>query len=118
MPHAAVEGELERKGSRLVPCVLARLLGKAEDSLDGGKIGRKSPAATLEGHTDWVRALRFSADGKRLLPSSDDKKIGLRDTQKGCKIDEMFSEHTNCIQSEVSSAGFRSRRMNLCYKPQ
>ena len=38
---------------------------------------------TLEGHSDWVRAVAFSSDGKLVASSSGDRTVKLWDTTTG-----------------------------------
>ena len=50
---------------------------------------------SLKGHTNWVRCVRWSPDGKFLVSSSDDKTVRLWDPNSG-----------NCILTFDVTKGF------------
>ncbi len=58
-----------------------------------GKIERK-----LDGHSDWVTAAVFSADGKRIASASDDGAARLWDVATG-KCLQMFKGHDTYVKS-------------------
>jgi len=41
---------------------------------------------TLTGHSDWVRCVAFSPDGKRVASVSDDKLVKIWDTVTGAAV--------------------------------
>ena len=57
-----------------------------------------SQVAVLSGHTDWVRSLVFSSDGRLLVSGSDDRTVKLWDIQTGGVV-KTFHGHTNYVLS-------------------
>ena len=64
-----------------------------------------SQTAILSGHTDNVKTLTFSLDGKLLASGSDDKTIKLWDVQTGGVI-KTFCGHTDWVRSVSISADY------------
>ena len=62
-----------------------------------------SQTAILSGHTNWVRSLTFSSDGRSLVSGSDDMTIKLWDTQTGGVV-KTFCGHTHRVNSVSISA--------------
>ena len=62
-----------------------------------------SQMVVLSGHTDWVRSVTFSSDGRSLASGSDDKTVKLWDLQTGGVI-KTFYGHNDYICS-VSISG-------------
>ena len=58
---------------------------------------------TFEGHSDWVRSVALSEDGKRALSGSDDRTVKLWDTQTA-RIVAAFSTDTSVHVSALSVA--------------
>ncbi|KAL4778102.1 hypothetical protein BJX76DRAFT_162903 [Aspergillus varians] len=58
---------------------------------------------TLEGHSDGVQSVVFSADGQMLASGSDDHTIKLWDTKTGSEI-RTLEGHSSWVQSVVFSA--------------
>src|SRR5215471_11377588 len=56
------------------------------------------PKLTMQGHSDDVMAIAFSADGKTLASGSIDKTVILWDTQTG-QIKQRFTKHTRWVWS-------------------
>ena len=65
-----------------------------------------SQLAVLSGHTDWIRSVTFSSDGRSLGSGSDDKAIKLWDVQTG--VVKTFHGHNNYVYS-VSIPGDYTR---------
>ncbi|NJR14603.1 MAG: LuxR family transcriptional regulator [Calothrix sp. CSU_2_0] len=57
---------------------------------------------TMEGHTNWVRSIAFSCDGKILASASDDKKVMLWDTEYG-RLVKTLKGHKNRVWSVAIS---------------
>ena len=57
-----------------------------------------SQLAVLSGHTDWVRAVTFSSDGRSLGSGSEDKTVKLWDMQTGGVV-KTFYGHNNYVYS-------------------
>jgi len=53
----------------------------------------------LSGHTDWVRSVAFSPDGKRIVSGSDDNSLRLWDAVKGVPLNEPLTGHTGRVTS-------------------
>jgi len=62
-----------------------------------------SQAAVLSGHTDWVRSVIFSSDGKSIVSGSDDMTVKLWDVQTGGVV-KTFHGHTDSVWSVSISA--------------
>jgi WD40 repeat protein len=54
-------------------------------------------AGLFEGHTDWVRSVGFSPDGKRVISSSDDKTLRIWDSETGGVVAGPFEGYTEWI---------------------
>jgi WD40 repeat protein len=59
--------------------------------------------AVLSGHTDWVRSVTFSLDGRSLASGSNDRTVKLWDVQTGCVV-KTFHSHNHFVYS-VSISG-------------
>ncbi|MCC3332030.1 WD40 repeat domain-containing protein [Nocardia abscessus] len=57
---------------------------------------------TLTGHTDWVRAVAFSPDGRLLATGSDDRTVRLWDPATGHQVGDPLG-HTNLVFSVAFS---------------
>ena len=55
-----------------------------------------SQSTVLSGHTDWVRSVAFSSDGRSLVSGSDDETIKLWDMQTGGVV-KTFYGHTGGV---------------------
>jgi WD40 repeat protein len=53
---------------------------------------------TLQGHTNWVQSVAFSADGKILASGSDDQTVRLWDVSTG-KCKRILQEHQGWVWS-------------------
>ena len=45
---------------------------------------------TLTGHSDWVRSVAYSPDGKHIVSGSDDKTVKVWDSQTGKEVSVRF----------------------------
>ncbi|CAG8971769.1 hypothetical protein HYALB_00001878 [Hymenoscyphus albidus] len=62
---------------------------------------------TSEGHSDWVRSISISSDGRRLASGSGDKTIKLWDTESGACL-QTLAGHSDWIRAvAISSNGSR-----------
>ncbi|KAE9397806.1 hypothetical protein BT96DRAFT_61753 [Gymnopus androsaceus JB14] len=57
----------------------------------------------LQGHTDHVRSVTFSPDGRRIVSGSDDQTVRIRNAETGLIIGEPLQEHTDYVKSVSSS---------------
>ncbi|KAF7979625.1 hypothetical protein HWV62_41573 [Athelia sp. TMB] len=53
----------------------------------------------FEGHTDRVKSVAFSPDGRRMASGSDDKSVRVWDTETGTLIVKPFEGHTDWVRS-------------------
>ena len=98
MDSAHSAGMQDNPGTSFLLRALARLFqagtgGRGSDSTN------VSLVATLEGHTDWIRTLRFTKDGSKLVSGSEDETVRLWDVRTGSQIGEAFCEHTDWVMS-------------------
>jgi WD40 repeat protein/transcriptional regulator with XRE-family HTH domain len=61
-----------------------------------------TPLSTCLGHTDWVRSVALSPDGKKVASGSHDQTIRLWDTQTGQCL-RVLQDHTNRVRSVAFS---------------
>lgn len=84
------------------------------DSQSGGLLH------VLEGHTGWVQACSFSADGKLLASASDDQTVRLWDTETAQCIKELECDteeiHTCCFtpNGSVFASGPAEAETTIC----
>jgi WD40 repeat protein len=73
----------------IIPEYLIPVLKKKEQlnaialPAEPSKLSQKSQLEPLIGHSDWIRSLAFSPDGKTILSSSNDKTVRLWDIETG-----------------------------------
>ena len=77
---------------RMIPC----------DILLSEKVKTQTYEQTT-GHTDWVRSVGFSPDGKWIASGSDDSTVRLWDAQTGTQIGSPFTGHTDLVLSVAFS---------------
>ncbi|KAJ7698351.1 hypothetical protein B0H17DRAFT_332784 [Mycena rosella] len=58
---------------------------------------------TLTGHSNWVRSVAFSPDGRRIVSGSDDNTIRIWDSDTGAAVGAPLTGHSNCVQSVAFS---------------
>ncbi len=62
---------------------------------------------TLRGHTDWVRAVRFSADGQTLLTAGMDGRILQWEVARGLRTRELFRQEHPLTSLDLDEPGDR-----------
>ena len=62
-----------------------------------------SQTAVLSGHTDWVRSVAFSSDGKSLVSGSDDQTVKLWDIQTGGVVKTFCSSIDYFLSVSISA---------------
>ncbi len=67
-----------------------------------GRFSWAQAARSLAGHTDWVRSVAFSSDGRLLASGSLDQTIKLWDTATGSEI-QALPGHMNTVRSVTFS---------------
>ncbi|CAI7650205.1 unnamed protein product [Penicillium bialowiezense] len=87
------DGTQLASSSNAGPCLWDIAASVRHDNLEG---------QTLEGHSDIVRALDFSPDGKLLAAGSDDQTIRLWDTVT-CTLQQILKGHSSWVESVAFS---------------
>ncbi|MBF2064964.1 MAG: NACHT domain-containing protein [Calothrix sp. C42_A2020_038] len=59
----------------------------------------------MEGHTNWVRSIAFSSDGKMLASASDDKTVMLWDTSTGQRLKTLEGHNSRVWSVAISPDG-------------
>ncbi|KAL5641711.1 hypothetical protein ACGC1H_001997 [Rhizoctonia solani] len=66
---------------------------------------RRATLAPFEGHTNWVRSVRFSPDGTRVVSGSEDGTARVWNVERGKTIIGPFQGHTHWVRSTAFSPG-------------
>ena len=61
----------------------------------------------LQGHTDWVKSVAFSPDGRHIVSGSDDSTIRVWDAQTGVQVGSSLQGHTGWVNSVAFSSDGR-----------
>ena len=103
MDSAHSAGMQDNLGTSFLLRALVKLF-QAGTGDHGSKSSDVSLHATLEGHTDLIRTMCFTEDGRKLVSGSRDKTVRLWDVGTGSQIGGALCEHTDWVRSVSLSA--------------
>jgi len=79
-----------------------------------GHLPPRSPKLTLKGHTNDVKTIAFSADGKTIISGSIDKTVILWDVQTG-QVKQRFTKHQGMVWALAFSSD-QATIASACYE--